>query len=784
MHPPRDVEALQGRIRELEDQLRRRPAPAGEAVQGELQRIIDLLPVMIFAKDREGRFLLANQAVADSYGLTVADILGRRHDEIHPDPAEVARMLADDRRVIQSQTPVYITEESFRDAQQRTRYLQTYKIPYQPPHSPLPAVLGIAQEITDRRQAEEALREREASLRAILRAAPTGIGTVVHRVIQEANDRLCDMLGYTREELLGQSARMLYPTEEDFAFVGREKYRQIGLQGSGTVETHWRHKDGRVMDVLLSSTPLDPTDWSRGVTFTALDITERKRMEAALREGEQRMRAVFEATPDPLVVYNHERHPVFINPAFTQVFGWRLDELAGRQIPFVAPGEEEVTARKIAELYRERRPVRFESRRLTRDGAVRDVIVSAAIIQGPGEQTALGMVVNLADVTERKAFEMQLQQARKIEAIGLLAGGVAHDFNNMLSPILGYAELLLEDLHPGDARYGQVAEIKKAAERSRNLVRQLLLFSRQQPMDLKIVDVRQIVGGLEKMLRRILREHIHLTCTAGPEPCLIQADLGQVEQILINLAVNAQDAMPDGGRLNVRTGRCRLDEDFCRRQAGAAPGDYVALAVADTGRGMDAETQRKIFDPFFTTKGPRGTGLGLATVYGIVRQHGGIIATASEPGRGATFTIYFPEAQGKAQAVEESAPPAANLQGTETVLVVEDNEMVRHLARQVLERQGYTVLTAACGTEALEVIAAGRPPDLLLTDMVMPDMSGRELYDAVVRRFPGVKALFMSGYSDELFDGGGPAMPPQRYLQKPFAVNALAAAVREALTQP
>ncbi|MFW6374526.1 MAG: ATP-binding protein, partial [Thermodesulfobacteriota bacterium] len=386
---------------------------------------------------------------------------------------------------------------------------------------------------------------------------------------------------------------------------------------------------------------------------------------------------------------------------------------------------------------------------------------------------------------EKARLEAQVRQIRKLDSIGRLAGGVAHDLNNLLSPILGYGEMLLEDSADADPHREPVEEIVSAGRRARDLVRQLLAFSRKQTLEVKSLDLNQILKDFESLLRRTIREDVAIRMIPGPNLPPVRGDIGQLEQVIMNLAVNARDAMPDGGELTIETQAVDLDDAYAKRHPGVVPGAYVMLGVSDTGCGMDADTREKVFEPFFTTKQKdKGTGLGLATVYGIVKQHRGNIWVYSEPRMGATFKVYLPVSP---EATRADNPPAfdraeATRTGTETVLLVEDNRQVRELAEVILKREGYTVLTADSGKAALAGLNHHDGAlHLLLTDVVMPGMNGRELYEQVADRYPKVKVVYMSGYTDNVIAHRGVMDPGIHFIQKPFSVNGLAAKVRDVL---
>ncbi len=387
------------------------------------------------------------------------------------------------------------------------------------------------------------------------------------------------------------------------------------------------------------------------------------------------------------------------------------------------------------------------------------------------------------DEAERRRLEERLRQAQKMEAIGRLAGGVAHDFNNLLMVILGRSDVLKELIGADDPRYRHVDLIQKTAEEAASLTGQLLAFSRQQVLNPKVLNLNAVLGGMKTMLRRLLGEDIHLVTVPGESLGRVKADPGQLQQVLLNLAVNARDAMPHGGRLTLETANVELDEPAVRGQAGARPGAYVRLTVSDAGMGMDAATQARIFEPFFTTKAPgQGTGLGLSTVWGIVKQSGGYVSVESAPGRGATFTIDLPRVEAPVEPAEPSPMPVRSPHGIETVLLVEDEDQVRDFTREILEGHGYTVLEAAHPGEALRLVAdhAGSI-HLLLTDVVMPGMSGRHLADRLTALRPELKVLYMSGYTEDGIVHHGVIAAGRAFLQKPFRGDVLAREVRRVL---
>jgi signal transduction histidine kinase/CheY-like chemotaxis protein len=434
---------------------------------------------------------------------------------------------------------------------------------------------------------------------------------------------------------------------------------------------------------------------------------------------------------------------------------------------------------KLIEALRQQGSVRdLEITFRTKFNELRTALDSADVIDVNGQKCVIAI---LKDITERKALEKQLRQLQKMEAVGQLSGGIAHDFNNLLGVILGYSELLEEGLGRNTKLRKTAQEIKKAGQRAASLTRQLLAFSRQQMLEPKVLNLNSVVTDTEKMLRRLIGEHIDITSRLAPDLWQVKADQGQIEQVIMNLAVNARDAMPDGGKLTIETRNIVLDEEYALHHQPTVPGKYVEMVITDTGTGMDAQTQSHIFEPFFTTKElGKGTGLGLATVYGVVKQSGGYIWVYSEPGLGSTFRVYLPRVE---EGVLQSGPgdsSNAPARGSETILLVEDEESLRTLTRTILEQNGYTVLEASGGEEALEIVRRHtRPIDLLLTDMVMPGMNGYAVARSLALVRPGLKIVYMSGYSG--FGYGGLPESEDVPLSKPFTRDVLLRKLHEVL---
>ncbi len=513
------------------------------------------------------------------------------------------------------------------------------------------------------------------------------------------------------------------------------------------------------------------------------DITARRRAQ----EARARLTAIIEATPDFVAIADPQGCSLYLNRGARKLLGIGPDDDISRVR--TADSQPEWARRLVLEtgIPAAVRDGAWKGETAFLDREGREIPVSQLILTHKSPAGDVGFFSTVArDLSERKLLEAQLRQAQKMEAVGRLAGGVAHDFNNVLMAITGYSELMRRRLAEDDPLRRNVAEVLKAADRAAALTHQLLAFSRKQMLQPEVLVLNAVVAGVEKMLRRIIGEDIELVTALEPGLGRAKADAGQIEQVIMNLAVNARDAMPQGGKLTVLTANADLDQDYVAGHLGARPGPHVMLAVSDTGCGMDAETVSHIFEPFFTTKEPgKGTGLGLSTVYGIVKQSGGYIWVDSEPGRGTTFKIYLPRVDEAAELVKTRAAPSEAPRGSETVLLVEDEETVRDVVREALKASGYTVLAATSGGEALQ--EAGRhqgPIHLAVTDLVMPDMSGRELAERLAHLHPDTKVLYMSGYTDDAVVHHGVREAGVAFLQKPFTPDALARRVRELLDAP
>lgn len=503
-----------------------------------------------------------------------------------------------------------------------------------------------------------------------------------------------------------------------------------------------------------------------------------------LVEREELFRLITENAADMIAVVDAKGKRLYNSPSYERILGYAADDLVNTTpLDQVHPEDQEKVTKAAAEALQTGTGANLEYRMRHKDGTWRTLESSASTILKAGQVEKL-VIVN-RDVTERKRLEEQFRQSQKMEAVGRLSGGVAHDFNNLLGVIIGYGEVVQEGTEASSPLRSCVEEMLKAGHRAASLTRQLLAFSRQQVMDPRVLDLNGVVKDMEKMLKRLISEDIQLKTDLDSSIARIKADQGQIEQVVMNLVVNARDAMPSGGNLEITTRNFYMDDNFVRRYPYPVQvGDYVLLTVSDTGIGMDATTRNRVFEPFFTTKEKgKGTGLGLSTVYGVVKQSGGYIEVASEPGAGATFKIYLPKVEDALDVQKQVSDVPDDLHGTETVLLVEDELSLRKLSCHLLELCGYSVLEAENGSDALKISReqSQRVIDLLLTDVVMPGMSGRVLADQLAQERPKTRVLYMSGYTGQTVGEHGVLAEGSFFLPKPFTREALARKVREAL---
>ena len=733
----------------------------------------------VFQSTPEGRLLTVNPAMArilgyDSPEEAIEKITDVTHQlYVHPEDRARAAQLQEEGGVLQD-----FEFEAYRKDREKIRLSLNRRSVCDENGIELYRE-GSVEDITERKRAEELLRQSEILNRSLVEHLP-------HRVF--VKDRNCTYLfcnsnyaldlGIGPKQIVGEDDFAFFPPalaegyradDREVMAAGKtkdieERYELAGAERwIHTIKVPYRNEQGDII----------------GVLGLFEDITERKRTEADLL----RLASAVEQTADSIVITDPEGNIQYVNPAFERITGYTREDMLGQNPRVLKSGKTEPAVYK--ELWEMIAQGEVWAGHLTnrrKDGTFFEERVTISPVQDES-----GSIVNYIavkqDISDVTKLADQLRQSQKMEAIGQLAGGVAHDFNNLLTAINGYSGLALQKIDDNHPLRGYLEEIKKAGDRAANLTRQLLAFGRKQILQPLPISLNDVVTDMNKMLRRLIGEDIALTAKLDPALKKIKADPGQIEQVLVNLIVNARDAMPQGGKLTIETLSVDLDQDYADRHVGVVPGSYVMLAVSDTGTGMSEDTRARIFDPFFTTKEKgKGTGLGLSTVYGIVKQSGGNIWVYSEIGHGTTFKVYLPELATAPQKTEAAAVESLMPGGSETILLVEDEDVVRGLARKILEHAGYHVLEASRGEEAVRLFhQQAQPIDLLLTDVVMPETSGKEVADRLTELLPGLRVLFMSGYTDEAIVHHGVLDSNVEFIQKPFTPAALVRKVRAVL---
>ncbi len=772
-------------------------------------------------------------------------------------------------------------------------------------------------DITEQRRQERALVESEARIRSIFHAAPVGMGVTKDSIYQEVNDQYCSIMGYEREEIIGKSSRIVYESEEEFLEHRMQNVKNIMEHGSATFECDHIRKDGGIIRVIVTLIPIDQNDPESPFTFILIDITEQKRNEMALKDlnrrledivkagnvglwdwnvttgkvffsrewknqigfeddelendikswesrlhaedlektkesikalidgrsdnfdvefrmrhkdgswrwinargkradsgrsgqtrligthldvtaekeaadalkkNEEQLRIIIENLPGTVIAHDYDGNVLIVNKQAEEKMGYTHDELLGMHIDEIDPSS--VTRNDRENLWptiASEGSKTFEGVNRRKDGTEYPVEIHLTATQLGATPIIVAMTLDISDrkeaEKERRNLEEQLRQSQKMEAVGRLAGGVAHDFNNMLNVILLHSELLLEDIEEDRPEHEDISEIARAAKRSADLTRQLLAFARRQTISPKIIDINETIESMLKMLKRLIGEDIELDWHPGDNISSLRLDPGQIDQMLANLCVNARDAIDGVGKITIETRNVDVDEDYVHEHKEFMPGSYVMLAVADDGVGMDEEVQHKVFEPFFTTKGPgEGTGLGLATVYGIIRQNGGFVNLYSEPGHGTVFRLYFPIHKGVQKIISTEKGPKGAKHGSGTILLVEDDALNLKTTTKLLTKAGYSVLAAPMPSQAIKLAEehSGKIP-LLITDVIMPEMNGRDLAGILQERYPTMKCIFMSGYTANVIAHHGVLDQGVVFIQKPYTLKDITELVSKVL---
>jgi len=741
-----------------------------------LHTLMDNLPDMIYFKDRESHFTRINKALAKGFGLSEpAQAMGKTDFDFFT-PEHAQEFYNDEDKIIRTGQPMVGKEEKVAWPDGRVTWDSTTKMPLRDAKGNIVGTFGVSRDITDRKLAEA----DNARLAAIVNSSDDAIfSSPLDGLIATWNAGAERMYSYKAEEIKGKHFSILIPEDHRGELPANVERLSRGEALVHYEDEHVR-KDGSKLQVLLTLSPIkDAAGAVTGISAIARDITLRKRAEAE----HLRLVTAIEQSAEGVMITSTTGDIEYVNPAFTRITGYSREEVMGKNPRVLKSGEQDPALyQQLWASILNGQAWHGELINRRKDGSLYTEEMNIAPVRNPGGEIT-HFIATKQDVTEHKQLEQQFLQAQKMEAVGRLAGGVAHDFNNLLTIINGYAALLSGQTSTEDPRRARLEEILMAGERAASLTRQLLAFSRRQVLDPRVLNLNSVLADIEKMLRRLIGEDVELVTTLKPDLGRVKVDAGQIEQVIMNLAVNARDAMPEGGKLLIETSNVEIDENYARSHANMIPGKYVMMAVSDTGCGMDLGTQAHLFEPFFTTKEEgRGTGLGLATVYGIVKQSGGFIWVYSEPGHGSTFKIYFPFIEEALPTAEPDEVPAELAKGSETVLVVEDEGGVRSLVCEVLASYGYKVLEASGAAQALQIAEQHTEPiHLLLTDVVMPQTGGKELVRRLCALHAETKVLYMSGYTDDaivrrgILEGGMP------FLQKPFAATALLVKIREVL---
>ena len=739
--------------------------------------LIDRGSDIITLLDAGGGILYESPSVERVLGYTPSELVGRNvFRGMHP--ADVAAAQESFERVVKSARGdmVVTCRFKYKGGGWRTLEITAANLLDDP------LVRGIvvnARDVSERQEAQQALVESEAKFRAVAEMASCGIYIHDGKRLLYVNRGLAEITGYTTAELLtGDPWDIVHPEYRERMkqnFAGRMRGEDIPAR----YEFKIRRKGGEEAWLDFSTSQIQ-FEGRTCLLASVFDVTERMRAEQALRKSEERYRELFENANDMIFTCDLSGHITSVNRVALEITGYsEAEALALNVFRMVVPAHQARAQESMQKKLMGEGETRYEVDILAKDGHAITLELATRLIYEKGKPVGAQAIAR--DISERRHLEQQLRQAQKMEAIGRLAGGVAHDFNNLLMVIRGYTELLLDAVPKEDSKHLHGDKVLRAVDRAHALTQQLLAFGRKQVSAPKILNLTTVLNDMSKMLPPLIGEDVELTIVNHLGLWHVNADPGQVEQVIMNLATNARDAMPKGGRLRLETANVEVGE-IEPVHPGVAPGHYALLAVSDSGQGMDEQTQARLFEPFFTTKERgKGTGLGLSTVYGIVKQSGGYINVVSKPGQGTTFRIYLPRVEAEKDAASAASVAKASYHGTETVLLVEDEEEVRKVTRQFLQKNGYKVLEASNGTEALQVaqryIGAIH---LLLSDVVMPGMQGGELRTRLLPLRPNIRVLFMSGYTGDSLPGGG-EIAPEELLQKPFTFEMLSRRMREAL---
>ena len=746
------------------------------------RHLIENATDIIYTHTLDGRLITVNSAGERVLGYTREEFIGKSIlDLIVPEHRALAQRMTEEKVLAGRGATTYTVDMLTKSGERCALEVNTQIIFDE--GAPL-AVQGLARDVTLRPRGGPELSEGEQFFRVITERSTDVIAILnAEGQVRYVSPSFTAVLGYEPEAIINSTGlQLMHPDDAPAAQAMLDEVIQHGLD-SGRGEYRVRAAGGsyRYLDMRVRNLLADPV--INGIAIDARDITERRVAEQALRASEERFRKILETSGEGIVTRDTEGYITFTNERFARMLGYTAAELIGKHVrEIITP--DHVPLQRASEERRQqtRAPETLEIRFTRKNGSIMEAVLSVNPTFDE-QDNYTGALAMITDVTERRRLEQQLRQSQKMEAVGRLAGGIAHDFNNLLTAIRGHTDLLLGDL-PGESPLrADIQEIRRAADRAASLTQQLLAFSRRQMLQPVVLEVDSIMRDLQPLLSRLLPRNVVASVQLNAGGTRVRADRSQIEQVLVNLLVNARDAMPNGGELRITTSAFVMDEDFARANAGALPGSYARIAVRDTGMGMDAQTLSQIFEPFFTTKEiGKGSGLGLSTVYGIVKQSNGFVRATSEVGVGTELEIFLPSVQEPLRDQRDAAMQPAHGTG-ETILVAEDEAAVRALTCRILRKRGYHVLEAGDGSEAVELANNYEGTiNLLVTDVIMPNVGGRELSEQLARARPRVKVLFMSGYTDDqLLQRGVLQGGTGNFLEKPFTPDALVSKVREVL---
>ena len=754
-----------------------------------LQALINAMPDMVVFKDIQGRYLVVNKAVEVYTGLNREALVGKTNDEVlPPDLAEFCRK--SDEKSLRSPEPTQ-AEEQAADSDGKKMFFDTIKAPVHNGQGNLIGLVAVSRDVTERKRTEEKLKESEQQYRTLFDGSPDAIfiADLETGIILDANSTASRLIGRRQEEIIGLHQSQLHPpwkgplSRETF----QQHIRETRLQGvTHLAENFALRSDGMEVpvEILAQSVTIRGKQVLLGVFR---DITERKQIEAALQKSERFIRDILETVDEGFIVIDRDYQIRSANKAYINQVKMPLDEVIGMHCyeishRFDKPCYEMGEECQVKRTFDTGEPHTALHIHQDKEKNLIYVETKAYPLKDASGHTISAIEI-INNITEKKKLEDQLRHSQKMEAVGQLAGGIAHDFNNILTAIIGYGSLLKMKMGDDDPLKNYLLQMLDSAQRAANLTQGLLAFSRKQVISPTSVHLNKIIENVEKLLRRLIGEDIEMKVILADDDLTVLADSGQLEQVLMNLATNARDAMSEGGCLTIRTGMAVLDYEFVKVHGFGKPGPYAFIFVTDTGAGMDGKTKERIFEPFFTTKEVgKGTGLGLSIAYGIVKQHNGYITCSSEPGKGTEFRIYLPATSREVPTTDnESVLPLAP-GGTETILIAEDDTTVRALVKEVLEQSGYTVLEAVDGEDAVGVFAKNRDRvRLLILDVIMPKKNGKQVYEEIRKDCPDVKVIFSSGYTADILYKKRFLEEDFGFISKPVSPANLLRLVRETL---